>query len=84
MDRLDQADSKSMPSAFGVPSFFADIFFVEPAGHGCIRLYACARQGGEIVPQYVVVIPAECLFEGSKHVREAALAMIDGGGGTSH
>lgn len=83
MGLLTEKESQSIPSAFGVPSYFVDTFFVEPAGHGCVRLYACSKINGELVTQYVAVIPAVCLFESTSMVREMALAMLNDGAGNA-
>lgn len=80
MSRLIETESQGIPDAFGVPSYFATIFFAEPAGDGCIRLFACARINGVIVPQYVSVMPARSVIEGSGMVREMALAVMTGKG----
>lgn len=75
-----ETESACIPDAYGVPTFFATTFFAEPAGENCVRLYACAKINGQIVPQYVAVIPARSMLEAQAVVRMTAIAVMRGDG----
>lgn len=82
---IDQA--REMAEVHGVQSFFVTDFFTEAAGGGCIRVYACAKQRGVLVPQYLAVVPYRNMLAGSTAAQQAAIAVMKeelGGGGEVH
>lgn len=77
-------ETQTIPDAIGVRSYFATIFYAEPAGDGCVRVYGCAKVNGRIETQYIVVIPARCMLEGQAVVRQTAVAVMHEGESAVH
>ena len=63
-----------MLDAFGIPEYFyTTIGKTEDAGGGCVRIYCCIERGGDLMPQFTVVMPATSLLTAAKVAEDAAL-----------
>lgn len=68
-----------MLDGIGIPEFFyTTIGKTEDAGGGCVRIYCCIERGGNLIPQFTVVMPAESLLTAADRARAAALDCFRG------
>jgi hypothetical protein len=65
---------------FGCPEFFVTEIFTEVAGGGCVRLIACSKRNGVLIPQYMSVMPYQSMVAGANKALLAALRALHEGG----